>query len=150
MKLNLRGGRARVYRSRDARNATIVGVIMATGFILVAIIIDGGGVAAYVCAGFLVLLAWRTWRIGIHVEPGGVVVASWLRTRRIASTDIERFSVRPLGSFKNVAHVDLRSGRNVPILGLIGGGSGGRAARAVQQHVDELNATASHQTAARA
>lgn len=94
-------------------------------------------------APLFLLMTWRIWVTGIHVEASGIKVVGFLLSRRFSWQEIDHFAVLPLGGYPYVGHVVLRSGRQVGTYGI---GAPGRPQskaeqfrRQVQGPVDELN-----------
>ena len=59
----------------------------------------------------LLLMSWRAWVAGIHVEADGVKVVGFLLSTRFRWDEIDHFAVLPLGGYPYVGHVVLRNGR---------------------------------------
>jgi hypothetical protein len=94
-------------------------------------------------APLLLVMSWRAWTAGIHVEADGVKVVGFLLSRRFRWEEIDRFEVLPLGGYPYVGHVVLRDGRHVGTYGI--GAPVRPKSKAeqfrlqVQRPVDELN-----------
>ena len=134
----------RVYRSISTVRSAVVSTVGAIAFGVVGVI---PGNAQIFCAGFavvLVLMAWRYWNLGVHLEAGGVKLFGFFRSTRVSWESIDRFDVLPRGIYPYVAHLIRNDGHQpMPVMGL------GAPARPksrlesfrsqVQRPVDELN-----------
>src|SRR5438874_1972812 len=65
-----------------------------------------------------VLVTWRIWVAGIHVETDGIKAVGFLLSRRFRWDEIDHFGVLPLGGYPYVGHVVLRDGRKVGTYGI--------------------------------
>ena len=72
----------------------------------------------FVLAPLLLVMSWRAWVVGIHVEAGGVKVVGFLLSKRFRWDEIDHFAVLPLGGYPHVGHVVLRNGRQVGTYGI--------------------------------
>jgi hypothetical protein len=97
----------------------------------------------FVLAPLCLLMSWRAWVAGIHVEADGVKVVGFLLSKRFRWEEIDHFAVLPLGGYPYVGHVVLRNGRQVGTYGI--GAPGRPKSKAqqfrlqVQRPIDELN-----------
>ena len=117
----LAGGGRHGYRTSGARDGALMFGAIAAGCVVFAAVTSHEGarvfgwVTAVVCLG----IARRMWRVGIYVEPTGVMVVNYFWTSRVPWGDIDRFALRPAGQYPYVGHI-LRSngGRRVVIAGI--------------------------------
>ena len=108
----------RVYRSVSTTRAGVASSVVAVGMCVLVVVPGGGRTLGFIGAPLFLLLTWRTWNVGIHVEADGVKVVAFLASRRVQWEDVDHFAVLPLGGYPFVGHVVLRDGRALGTTGL--------------------------------
>jgi hypothetical protein len=133
----------RVYRSVGTVRAATGCSVATTGFCVLAAVPGNSRGLGFVLAPLLLVMSWRAWTAGIHVEADGIKVVGFLLSRRFRWEEIDHFEVLPLGGYPYVGHVVLRDGRHVGTYGI--GAPARPKSKAeqfrlhVQRPVDELN-----------
>lgn len=133
----------RVYRSTSTARWAVATSVATIGFCVLAAVPGSSQGLGFVLAPLCLLMSWRIWVTGIHVEAGGIKVVGFLLSRRFRWDEIDHFAVLPLGGYPYVGHVVLRDGRKVGTYGI--GAPGRPKSKAeqfrlqVQGPVDELN-----------
>lgn len=132
----------RVVRSVGTVRGALGGSAFTIGFIVLAVVSTTAQLVAAVLAVMMLLLTWRAWIAGIHVEKDGVKVVGILVSRRFAWETIDHFAVGPFAGYRYVGHVVLCDGRDIGCLGISAATrpNGDRRRLEVQRPVDELNA----------
>lgn len=135
--------RHRIYRSTSTARWAIGASVATIGFCVLAAVPGNSRGLGFVMAPLLLLMTWRAWVTGIHVEADGVKVVGFFLPRRFRWDEIDHFAVLPLGGYPYVGHVILRDGRKVGTYGI--GAPGRPKSKAdqfrlqVQRPVDELH-----------
>jgi hypothetical protein len=133
----------RVYRSIATIRAAIGCSAATIGFCVLAALPGDSRGLGFVLAPLLLIMSYRAWTAGIHVEADGVKVVGFLLSRRFRWDEIDHFEVLPLGRYPYVGHVVLRDGTRVGTYGI--GAPARPKSKAeqfrlqVQRPVDELN-----------
>jgi len=133
----------RVYRSVSTGRWAAGTSVAAVGFCVLAVLPGKVHVAGFIGAPLFLLMAWRAWTAGIHVEADGVKIVGFLASRRVRWGDVDHFAVLPLGNYPFVGHVVLRDGRQFGTYGISAAARPKSKAEQfrlqVQGPVDELN-----------
>ena len=129
-----------VYRATDMlRAAWLMTALTIGSFCLV--LVPKAAIVGLVFGPLCAVLAWRFWLCGVHVGPDGVRVNGYLRSTRVAWTEIERFAVEPAGPYPYVGRLIRKDGK--PPLILVGTGTGTRKTKynqvTAQKPIDLLN-----------
>ena len=134
------GEPGRTYRSPGTLWAAIGVTAGGLVFVAVAAASSSGRVAGAVIAAIALLVAWRIWVSGIRVDDRGVTIGTTLSSRRFAWSEVDRFTVMPLGRYPYVGYVVLRDGRKFGTFGLSSSVRRSEKNRLqVQGRIDELN-----------
>lgn len=130
----------RVFRSVATMRAAVLGTAIAIGCVVLAVVPGRAQIAGFVFAPLFLLMTWRVWNAGIHVESDGVKIVTVFLSRRVRWQDIDHFAVMPFGRYPYVGHVVLLDGRKLGTFGLATSSRRTEANRLrVQWPIDQLN-----------
>lgn len=114
---------------------------LAIVWVVLAIVPWAAQDVGFVFAPLCLVLTWRFWIWGVHIEPNGPKVCGLVVTRHVAWADVDRFAVLPAGRYPYVGQL-IRKGHQPPIVILAISSSGGETEGArgrAQGPVDQLN-----------
>jgi hypothetical protein len=139
--VNSTQNRSRIYRSVSTTRGAVFVTAVLIGLIALCAVPGRAQVVGYIFTPIWLVGTWRVWRLGVHIEAGGIRVVGSLFSRKVAWKDIDHFEVRPWLRYPYQGHVVLRGGRApIPILAISAGGRKNELhLRQVQEPIDRLN-----------
>ncbi len=129
-----------VYRTR---NTTIAAWIATACTCLFAGLAAAPGKARLfdgIVAILFVVWTWRAWRAEVRVDDTGLRIGGYMFERRVAWSEIERFTVAPFGNNPYVGHIICTDGRPpIPLVGITGGPRTDKGRHAADPIIARLN-----------
>lgn len=108
-----------ICRSVSTRRAAASATVVLVGLVVLAAVPGRAEIEGYVFAPLWLIVTWRAWRLGVHVEHDGVKIVNFVVSKRVAWGDIDHFELRPWGNYPYRGYVILDGGHEpIPLVGI--------------------------------